>query len=192
MFLKGRKIQRYYCSEAIELLRTQSSRFAFPIMLLMKSGTRIPKTRKLESDKIKPDLHPTDSQTQHSYIAKKTVHSLRRSLSKALCNISLLVVERVVEANALQPAALIVGAGKPDDVAALDLGDLPDEAANRPSSAGDDDSLAGLGLADLEEAEVGRVAGHPTRSDQQTLAQAAWQVWCWHHASKSSSCYFCC
>ena len=71
-FLKGRKIQRYYCSEAIELLRTQSSRFAFPIMLLMKSGTRIPKTRKLESDKIKPDLHPTDSQTQHSYIAKKT------------------------------------------------------------------------------------------------------------------------
>merc|ERR1712013_527711 len=64
---------------------------------------------------------------QHGYahlpthIVKVTVDSLRCSLSKALCNIGLLVVERVVEANAFQPAALLVGPGKPDDVAGLVL-----------------------------------------------------------------------
>ena len=122
-----------------------------------------------------------------THIIEVTVDSLRRSLGEAFGHIGLLVVECVVEPDALQPLALLVRPGEPDHIAAFDLGDLPDQASDSPGGARHHHSLSGLRLADFEEAEVGRVAGHPTGSDEQALAQAAGQVRCGHHASEGSA-----
>ena len=46
-------------------------------------------------------------------------------------------------------------AGDADRAAALDPGDLPGDAADRPGGARDDDGLTRLGPADVEQAEVG-------------------------------------
>ena len=65
-----------------------------------------------------------------------------------------------------------VRAGVADDLAALDLGDLAHEAAHGPGGTVHDDSLAGLGLAELQEAEVGGVPGHATGANQVGEGQA--------------------
>ena len=65
-----------------------------------------------------------------------------------------------------------VRAGVADDLAALDLGDLAHEAAHCPGGPVHDDSLAGLGLAELQEAEVGGVPGHATGANQVGEGQA--------------------
>ena len=62
--------------------------------------------------------------------------------------------------DAFQPGGLVLAAGRRHDAAALDLGDLADDRANRPGGAGDEDGLARLGLADLQEADIGGKAGH--------------------------------
>ena len=69
-----------------------------------------------------------------------------------------------------------VRAGVPDDLAALDLGNLADEAAHGPGRPVHHDGLAGLGLAQLEEAEVGSVAGHAAAADQVGEGQALEKV----------------
>ena len=51
-------------------------------------------------------------------------------------------------------------AGNADDAAALDLGDLADGLAHRTGGTGDDHGFAGLGLADIHQAEVAGHAGH--------------------------------
>ena len=120
-----------------------------------------------------------------THIIKITVDSLGRRLGKALSHIGLLVVEGVVEPDALQPVALLIRPGEPDHVAAFDLGNLADQAADRPCCPGHHHRLPGLWFADLEEAKVGSVARHPTGSNQQALAQSTGQVRCRHDSAKS-------
>gem|GEM_PF-6980003 len=72
------------------------------------------------------------------------------------------VVDRGIETEVFsQPVGLFVGARKANDVTAVELRNLADDRADRPSSTGDDDCLAGFGFADLKQAEVGRATGHP-------------------------------
>jgi hypothetical protein len=50
--------------------------------------------------------------------------------------------------------------GDADHAAAHDPGDLAHHLADRARRGGDDDRLAGLGLADFEQAEIGGHARH--------------------------------
>jgi hypothetical protein len=73
------------------------------------------------------------------------------------------VVESGVEAEFVKEvSAFLRPSGDPDDAAALHLRDLPDEGAHRPCCGRNDDCFAGLGLADVEEARVGR---HPRHAE---------------------------
>src|SRR5204863_5065312 len=56
--------------------------------------------------------------------------------------------------------------GNADDACALQLGDLPDDAADRTGRAGDDDRVTGLQLARVEQTEVRRHAGHAERTEE--------------------------
>ena len=61
---------------------------------------------------------------------------------------------------------LCVGARVPDDLAALDLGDLSDEAADGAGRPVHHDRLARLGPAQLQQPEVSSVPGHAAAADQ--------------------------
>lgn len=71
-----------------------------------------------------------------------------------------LVIQRLHPQLVRQPLALVPPARDANDAAALELCDLAHERADRAGRARDDDELAGLGAADVEEAKVGRHAGH--------------------------------
>src|SRR5690606_7474699 len=75
--------------------------------------------------------------------------------------LGLVVDHRVQPDLVLQPADLVVGAGGADHVAALDLGDLGGDRANRAGGGGDEHLLAVLQGADVQQAAVGGEAGHP-------------------------------
>ena len=63
---------------------------------------------------------------------------------------AVLVVDRGVEPEfARQPAAFLLAAGDADDAAALDLGDLADDRADRAGRRRDHDGFARLRLADI-------------------------------------------
>ena len=79
-----------------------------------------------------------------------------------------LVVDRRIEAElAHQPVALVLAARRADHAAAGELRDLADHGADRAGRRRHQHGVAGLGLADLEQAEIGREAGDAERSDQQ-------------------------
>ncbi len=73
-----------------------------------------------------------------------------------------LVVDRRVEPELVNDVtALLLASGDPDGAAALDLGDLADDAADGARRARHDDRVALLGLADVQQPEVGGHARHP-------------------------------
>ena len=72
-----------------------------------------------------------------------------------------LVVDAGVEAElVLHEGALLRAAGDADHAAAHDLADLAHHLADRAGRRRDDDGLARLGLADIEQAEIGGHARH--------------------------------
>src|SRR5262249_12366270 len=71
-----------------------------------------------------------------------------------------LVVDCCIDAElAVQVFAFFIAAGRADDATTLELRDLADDDADRSGGAGDDDSLAFLWLADVEQAEGRGQAG---------------------------------
>jgi hypothetical protein len=77
-----------------------------------------------------------------------------------------LVVDRRVESELLDDvAALVRPTGDTDGAAALDLGDLTDDRADRSGGARHDHRVARLGLSDVQQSEVGGQPGHAERAD---------------------------
>ena len=88
--------------------------------------------------------------------SKFDVDAVRAGRGEPLASSRALVVDGGVEAELVgEPGALLVAAGDADGAAALDLGDLADHGADRAGRRRDDHRLAGLRLADVEQAEVG-------------------------------------
>lgn len=70
----------------------------------------------------------------------------------------LLVIDRLVDTKLLlQPLALLLPSGDRDDAAAVKLRELASEGSDSTGGTGNDDSLAGLDLGDVEETPVGRL-----------------------------------
>ena len=68
----------------------------------------------------------------------------------------MLVIDGSVEAEIVfNPLTFFIGAGNADDAATVDFADLTGNAAGGSGGGGDDESFAGLRLADFEKAEVG-------------------------------------
>ena len=76
------------------------------------------------------------------------------------------IVDDIIDAEALQPCALVVTAGAGDHGAALQLGNLRDDAANGTGGTGDKHHVTGLGLADLGEAGPSGEAGHTEHAQE--------------------------
>src|SRR5581483_4848922 len=94
------------------------------------------------------------------------VDALRTGLAKLPGEVAGLVVDAGVEPQLVGDVAALFGsAGDSDRAAALDLGDLSDHRADGSGCRRDDHRLAGLGLADLEQAEVGSQARHAEPAD---------------------------
>ena len=71
------------------------------------------------------------------------------------------IVERAVEAQLVDDiASFFVVSRNAHGAATFDLGDLADDRADGPGRARDEDGLARLGRADVEQAEIGREARH--------------------------------
>ena len=60
--------------------------------------------------------------------------------------------------------AFLRSAGDADDAAALDLGDLAGDRPDGAGGTGEHDRLAGLRLADIEQAEISGQPGHAQRA----------------------------
>ncbi len=87
------------------------------------------------------------------------VHALRRQRVEPLADVLVLVVDRRVEAELVgKIAALLRAAGDADDMQALDLADLADDLPDAAGGRRDDQRLAFLRLADVQQAEIGRRA----------------------------------
>jgi hypothetical protein len=77
---------------------------------------------------------------------------------------SALVVDRRVETEFIDEiAALFLAAGDADDATPLDLRDLSDDGTDGAGSTGHHDRVAGLGLADVEQAEIRGDTWHSQR-----------------------------
>src|SRR3546814_13402501 len=75
-----------------------------------------------------------------------------------------MIIDSCVESIVLdQPPAFVGAAGDADDAAALDLADLADHRSHRPGRTRDEQSLARLRLADLEQPEIGRPSNRAHR-----------------------------
>ncbi len=71
------------------------------------------------------------------------------------------MIEALVEAELLlDVVAFLLAAGDADRARALDFCNLADRRADRAGGRRDDDSLAGLRLADIQEPGIGGHAGH--------------------------------
>jgi len=93
-------------------------------------------------------------------VVEKDVHAARAVLLEFVLDRSGLVVDAGVEAEfAHDPLALGRAAGDADHAAALDLRELACELSHGDGRARDDHRLTRLGLADLEQPEVGRQPG---------------------------------
>src|SRR5262249_34971852 len=99
-------------------------------------------------------------------VVEEHVDAAFGALLERLVDVLVLVVDGGVEAQLLDEIAALGGAaGKADDAAALQARDLSDERAYCPGGAPDADGLARLGLADVEQPEVGGDAGHAERAE---------------------------
>ena len=77
------------------------------------------------------------------------------------------MIEAIVEAEfVLDVVAFVLAAGDADRARALDLRDLPDRRADRAGGRRDHHGLAGLRLADIEQAGIGGHAGHAEHADR--------------------------
>ena len=107
------------------------------------------------------------SSTAPPVLSKYTSMPIRRRVLERRSELGVLVVDGDVEAELVdEHPAFVVGAGDADDAAPMDLGDLADDVPDRPRRRRDDDGLARLRLADLEQSEVrGQPVGaeHPER-----------------------------
>ena len=71
------------------------------------------------------------------------------------------VIESGVEAEFVgEVGDLFIRAGNADDAATFQFRDLSHRGADRSSGAGDNDGFARLGVADIEQAEIGGQSGH--------------------------------
>ena len=78
-----------------------------------------------------------------------------------------MMVDASVEAEFLDhEAALVRPARDPDRAASLDLGDLPDDRADRTRRRRDRDGFTGPRLADFREAHIGRHARHAEHAER--------------------------
>ena len=76
------------------------------------------------------------------------------------------VVDRGVHPGLVaEPGAFLVRAGGADHAAALQLGDLADDRADRARGRRDEHRLALLRPADVEQADIGRLARHAEHAD---------------------------
>src|ERR1044072_6501362 len=83
-------------------------------------------------------------------IVEIDVDALGRRSAQRLEGRTVLVVDRGIEAEfGSQPLALVLAAGDADDVAALDLRDLPDDRADTAGGCRYDNRLAFLPFADM-------------------------------------------
>src|SRR6516164_3224645 len=100
-------------------------------------------------------------------IVEINVDAVRRRGLERLEDIAFLVVDRGIEAEfGREPAALFLAAGDTDDAAALDPGDLADDRTHRARGGGNYHGLAGLRLADVEQAEIGGQPGDAVHAEQ--------------------------
>jgi len=89
----------------------------------------------------------------------KLIKSIMASVSipvMAKCRIGHFVEAQILD----HVTALLLTAGDSDRAAALELGDLADDAPDRPGGAGDDDRFALLGAADVQQPEIGSQTRH--------------------------------
>src|SRR5208337_1135505 len=75
-----------------------------------------------------------------------------------------------------QPAAFLRPARDADDVAALDLGDLPSDRARRAGCAGNDDGFACDWTAHVDQAEISRDAVQAERAHRQLKRRSGGQL----------------
>ena len=70
-----------------------------------------------------PGVHQREDSGRHlsAHVIEVTIHSLRSCLAQTLHHSNLLVVESFIKSNLLQPGALVVCPGEPDDSAAFNL-----------------------------------------------------------------------
>lgn len=95
------------------------------------------------------------------------INSIGSQPLQGIRRVLLLVVRAGVKAELLgDELQLLVGTHGADDPQALVLRDLADDLADRASRTADEDGLALLGLADLEETRPGRQAGHAEVPDE--------------------------
>ena len=96
------------------------------------------------------------------------VDAVRAGGGEALGQLRIAAVEADVEAELFDRVAALVGAaGDADHARALELGDLPDHRADRTGRRGHDHGFARLGLADVEQADVGGERGHAEPAQRQ-------------------------
>ena len=88
------------------------------------------------------------------------------AVSQGLAGRDLAIVERLVEADLLEPGHLLGAPGAADHLAALELGDLPGGRADRARGARDEHRLAGLDAPDVQQPDIGREARHPEHAER--------------------------
>src|SRR5690606_22660818 len=108
------------------------------------------------------------------------VDAIRRRGGKLLAPVGALVIDRGIEAEVLDDmAALVRPARYADSATALDLRDLADDGTDGARSGRNDNRLARLRAANLQQAEIGGEARHAASAehdrqiDRQALRQNA-------------------
>jgi hypothetical protein len=96
-------------------------------------------------------------------VVEEHVDAVGAELDQLALEVGGAVVDAPVEAELVDdPRALLVGSGDADDPTAHDPRDLPHDRPGRPRGRRHDDRLTRLGLADVEQPEIG---GHPGRTE---------------------------
>lgn len=104
------------------------------------------------------------------------IDALGRERADALRDVLALVVDGGVEPGGLHhPVAFRLAAGDADRRATARLGDLADHRACRPRRARDQHHIARLGLADLDQPEIGGESGNAEDAERLFRRQARMQ-----------------
>src|SRR4051794_10358822 len=105
------------------------------------------------------------------------VDAARRGGAKCLEYRAVRVIDRGVKAEfGGEPIAFFLAAGDADDATALYLRDLTNQRADRSGGGRDDDSLAGLGFADVEQSEIGGEPGDAIDAQKMRHRLDLWQL----------------